>query len=254
MGKTTDSYRITTSNDISGYMHVSGNADHKTNFILVHGIGVSSRYFMPLARELAAYGRVYAIDLPGFGKTKRPMTPLSISDYATFLHECIVQKNIKSPILVGHSMGSQIVIEYVARYHEDVSRLVLIGPVVNPAEKRALKQMVRLAQDGLHEPFRVNLMMVEDYLRCGPRWYFNVLPEMMNYPMEKRLEAVSSKTLVVRGAHDVISSRTWTRKVVDSMQDAELLELPDSGHVAMYVQAKVLAEKCKTYFINTNND
>src|SRR5579862_4730067 len=37
--------------------------------VLVHGIGVASPYFVPLARRLAPHLRVYAPDLPGFGES-----------------------------------------------------------------------------------------------------------------------------------------------------------------------------------------
>jgi pimeloyl-ACP methyl ester carboxylesterase len=37
--------------------------------VLLHGLGVSSRYMLPLARELAPHFRVYAVDLPGFGRS-----------------------------------------------------------------------------------------------------------------------------------------------------------------------------------------
>ena len=37
-----------------------------TTFALVHGLGVSSRFFVPLANALAPYGRVLLFDLPGF--------------------------------------------------------------------------------------------------------------------------------------------------------------------------------------------
>ncbi len=41
--------------------------DARPAFVLVHGIGVSSRYFHPVAAFLAEHGTVYAIDLPGYG-------------------------------------------------------------------------------------------------------------------------------------------------------------------------------------------
>ncbi len=40
--------------------------------ILVHGLVVSSRYMVPTLRQLAPHYRVYAPDLPGFGKSTNP--------------------------------------------------------------------------------------------------------------------------------------------------------------------------------------
>ncbi len=40
--------------------------------VLVHGLGVSSRYMVPLASNLARSFSVYAPDLPGFGLNSKP--------------------------------------------------------------------------------------------------------------------------------------------------------------------------------------
>ncbi len=41
-------------------------------FVLVHGLSMSSRYLVPVARRLARGYRVYAPDLPGYGKSQHP--------------------------------------------------------------------------------------------------------------------------------------------------------------------------------------
>src|SRR3982751_3353809 len=54
-------------------------------FVLVHGIGVSSRYFQPLASELARRGRVFLVDLPGYGAAPNPRRDVSLADHAGVL-------------------------------------------------------------------------------------------------------------------------------------------------------------------------
>src|SRR6478609_774976 len=51
-------------------------------FVLVHGIGVSSRYFRPVAIRLAPAGSVFLVDLPGYGSAPTPKTPISLDDHA----------------------------------------------------------------------------------------------------------------------------------------------------------------------------
>lgn len=43
--------------------------------VLVHGIGVSSRYFGPLEQHLSRDAHVVAPDLPGFGRSHMPDRP-----------------------------------------------------------------------------------------------------------------------------------------------------------------------------------
>jgi pimeloyl-ACP methyl ester carboxylesterase len=53
--------------------------------VLVHGIGVSSRYMTPIAIELAATCKVYAPDLPGFGLSAKPSRILDVPALADAL-------------------------------------------------------------------------------------------------------------------------------------------------------------------------
>src|SRR5215217_647908 len=47
--------------------------EQRAPVVLVHGLGLSSRYLAPLGRRLAALGhRVLAPDLPGFGRSPKP--------------------------------------------------------------------------------------------------------------------------------------------------------------------------------------
>jgi hypothetical protein len=48
--------------------------------ILVHGLVVSSRYMVPTAELLAVHYRVYAPDLPGFGKSEKPPRVLNVAE------------------------------------------------------------------------------------------------------------------------------------------------------------------------------
>src|SRR5215211_1650901 len=55
--------------------------------VLVHGIGVASRFMVPIAELLAPYHRVYAPDLPGFGKSEKPTHALSVVELTDALAE-----------------------------------------------------------------------------------------------------------------------------------------------------------------------
>src|ERR1700736_2151867 len=78
-------------------------------FVLVHGLGVSSRYMIPLAKHLARSARVFAPDLPGFGKSPGPCRVLNVPELAEALLEW-TQTRIHGPlVLVGHSFGCQVV-------------------------------------------------------------------------------------------------------------------------------------------------
>ena len=126
-------------------------------FVLVPGIGVSSDYFERLAPNLNSFGPVHALDLPGFAGVTHPRTALTIRQFADLVGAAIDDLGLTDPVVVGHSMGTQIVTDLAARRPE-LSTLVLIGPVVNPAERRVTVAARRFLQAAWHEPGRVKVL------------------------------------------------------------------------------------------------
>ena len=106
----------------------------KPVIVFVHGFTGSKENWLPLMGALASNYRVIAPDLPGWGDSER----LAQTDYgvaahierlAMFLRALPTIAGIEGPpaLLVGHSMGGQIVGLLAARYPELVDRLVLMS-------------------------------------------------------------------------------------------------------------------------------
>jgi pimeloyl-ACP methyl ester carboxylesterase len=102
--------------------------------VLVHGFTGAKENWLPLMGALARDYRLIAPDLPGWGDSER----LKEADYgaaaqverlAVFLRALPGITGVDGPpaLLVGHSMGGQIVGLLAARYPELVDRLVLMS-------------------------------------------------------------------------------------------------------------------------------
>src|SRR5690606_12966074 len=108
-------------------------------FVLVHGIGVSSRYFRPLALELVRHGSVYLIDLPGYGAAPDPRTEVTLDGHADAVASLLRGLTARETVVVGHSMGAQVVVSLARRHPPLVSRLVLLGPTMEPGRRTAVQ-------------------------------------------------------------------------------------------------------------------
>ena len=93
--------------------------------VLVHGIVVSSRYMVPTLKRLAAYHRVYAPDLPGFGESEKPRRVLAVAGYCDSLAARMREIGLERAALVGNYIGCQIRAELAVRHPERVGRAVL---------------------------------------------------------------------------------------------------------------------------------
>ena len=202
-------------------------------YILLHGIGMGRRYWGSLTDTLGKHGRVYALDLPGFGDAPEPDEPLDMHQAGDLIAELVESLEIQNPVLIGHSMGSQVAVEAAARHPELFDRLVLISPTVNPEERGARIQALRLVQDLWGAQFKVFAIGLIYYLKAGPRWYFATLRKMMDHRVEETMPHVRARTLVVRGSEDLLCPRNWVDRILETIPDSRLVQVPGSGHEVM---------------------
>jgi pimeloyl-ACP methyl ester carboxylesterase len=215
--------------------------------LLVHGIGTSGRSFAALAEHLEPTHQVVAVDLPGFGASGRPRPALDIEGQAAALAEVVSRTGLSRPVLVGHSMGSQVVTELAVRIPDLARAVILIGPVVDPEAATALRQGLRLARDVAGEPIRLNALVLRDYLRGGPRSFLETLRPMLGYPLEERLAKVTVPVVLVRGVNDPIAPRKFLDRLANRVPGAEVVDIPGARHLAMAVRPDLVARICRGF-------
>ncbi len=226
--------------------------DTGTAFVLVHGIGMGHRVFRDLADELGKSGPVYAVDLPGFGDSPEPDTALDMPASGDFLAEFVTSLPVRDPVLVGHSMGTQVVVEAAVRHPSLASRVVLIAPTVNPAERTAWQQGLRMLQDLANESPKVLVLGLIQYAKAGPRWFVRKLQQMLDHPIEDVLPRLRARTLVIRGAKDPVCPHAWGQHVTELIPDSRLHEVPGRGHEAMIRSPEPVASMILDHSGNTS--
>lgn len=78
---------------------------------------------------LATHARVCAYDRAGFGFSSEGSLPRDLNADTSDLHALIQHAGLTTPlVMVGHSLGSNIVRLYASRYPADVSAMVLLDP------------------------------------------------------------------------------------------------------------------------------
>jgi 2-hydroxy-6-oxonona-2,4-dienedioate hydrolase len=119
--------------------------------VLVHAIGVASRFMVPVAEMLAPYYRVYAPDLPGFGASGKPNRVLNVVELTDALAGWTRAIGLEQAAFLGNSFGCQIVADLALRYPQLVERVVLQGPTTDPSARGASRQIARLLLNSRRE-------------------------------------------------------------------------------------------------------
>lgn len=114
--------------------------------ILTHGLAASLHDWDDLLPELSASGHTgYALDLFGHGESHKPTDHDEYTFDAVFDHfsAWIDSLQINEPlILIGHSLGGGLSLQYALRYPSRVRALVLVNPFYDTHQ---LPSILRLA-------------------------------------------------------------------------------------------------------------
>ena len=199
---------------------------------LVHGLGVSPRYFEPLLAELPA---AEAPDL---------RAAATLPALAERLEAALGSQPAS---LLGNSFGCQVIVELAARRPELVQRAIFVGPTVDRRRRSWLQQAARLALDATREPPKLVVLAVRDYFETGPIRTLRMARDALGDAPELDLPAVQAPLLVVRGARDPLCPHAWADEVARCAPQGRLVELPGAAHAAHYSHARELAVLVRSF-------
>jgi pimeloyl-ACP methyl ester carboxylesterase len=131
--------------DLGGPVHYVdfGGPEAGPAVVLVHGLGGSHLNWDLFAPLLNEHARVWALDLPGFGRSEPSGRTASVSANAAALQRFLTEVVGEPAILIGNSMGGMLSILATGERPEAVAALVLLDPAI-PGPRRALDPLVAL--------------------------------------------------------------------------------------------------------------
>ncbi len=216
--------------------------------VCVHGIGVTGRYFEPLADVLASDHRVLVPDLPGWGRSPKPSRALSLPELADALVDFLAAEGVTSPVpVVANSLGCQISVELALRHPGRISSLVLIGPTVDPRWRTALLQTRSFVLDGLREPLSLWWIIATDYARMGLLRFARTARFALRQPIEQLLPRVTMPSLVVRGEYDKFSSQLWCEYAAELLPHGSLTVIDGAAHAVHYSHPRLVAVLVRSF-------
>jgi pimeloyl-ACP methyl ester carboxylesterase len=239
----------------SGIYYFAHEADNteRPPLILIHGAGGFHLSWPPLVRRLTDQ-RVYAVDLPGHGKSEG-VGRQSIEDYTEDVIAFMKDLEIPNAFIAGHSLGSAIAITLALKYPKQVLGLILIGSGAklrvssaildgagNSNTFDATVQMVNDCSFGPHSPPRLKQLATErmanvrpsvlhgDFLACDA---FNVMDQ---------IEKIQAPTLIICGTEDMMTPLKYSEYMHNRIANSRLEVVEGAGHMLMLEQPGVTAD------------
>ena len=107
------------------YLRTGGN---KPAIIALHGLAGNGTCWSPLARALEQHYDIIMPDARGHGMSSAPLYGYTYQDHANDVIELIRTLGIKSPYLLGHSMGGMTATMVANRLGSAISGILLADP------------------------------------------------------------------------------------------------------------------------------
>ncbi|HUX86905.1 MAG TPA: alpha/beta hydrolase [Chloroflexota bacterium] len=220
-------------------------AGHGKPVVFLHGWGGEVASFGPILTRLASHCQVFALDLPGFGRTALPPKPWGTLDYARFFQAFLREISLSSATLVGHSYGGKVSITVAAQRPELVDKLILVDSAgIRPrrgpryyARVYTVKAARRLLSlpllNRVHEPVMHRLYRAigsSDYNATDSPILRATLVKVVNEDLRELLPRIAAATLLIWGDQDRDTPLADGRLMEKLIPDAGLVVFEGAGH------------------------
>jgi len=210
------------------------------NMVLLHCWAGSKEYWKWTVQALIPHFRVYALDLKGFGDSDKPEDGYTMCDFSELVAEFCDMLGIDRAILVGHSMGGKIAVDFAEQYPDRVDKLVLVGTPVN---KISFGLRV-FAWPILGKPWYCLVRKIGQYTlrtqEAKKAWLkptinsaVGSMKTFSRTDLTEKLPNIHVPTLVVMGEKDRSSAAKQAHIFLQKLEDVRLCIVKDAGHSPM---------------------
>jgi long-chain acyl-CoA synthetase len=195
--------------------------------VFVHGYAGCAETWEYQINHFARSFRVLAPDLRGHGQSDAPFTQYTMSELVDDIHTVAEALDLPERfILVGHSFGGSICVEYANAHAERLEKLILISTAGEYPLPRGTSWLSR-----------VPAAVFRPWWKFRPRWNaeVHVLKRMMLNNMRKwqgwpLLRSIRTPTLIITGERDRYFPRHVFDEVSEMVPGAEVVDVTGSKH------------------------
>ncbi len=212
--------------------------------ILLHGAGANHLYWPPELRRMAGQ-RIYALDLPGHGKSEG-IGRQSIADYARCVLDFMDKLKLRKAVFVGHSMGGAIALELALHHARRTLGIAMInagsclrlpaGLLENTASLATFPLAIKTIGELAFGP-QIDLRLKETALQRMSEIRSSVLHSDFlacnAFDATTRLGRVKVPTLIVSATEDKMLAPHYSQSMHQKIKNSLLQTIDGAGHMVI---------------------
>jgi pimeloyl-ACP methyl ester carboxylesterase len=197
--------------------------------VFLHGLAVSHRYLLPVARALRDRHPVLVPDLPGFGHSDKPRPAYDVGRHAVLLAAWLDALGPGPVCLVGHSFGAEVAARIAVLRPDLTAALVLAAPTADPRARSRRGLVARMAVDMLVEAPWQAPILAADIIAARPWRVWATVGHSVRNAIEDDLRQLPVRPLVLGGALDAVVPLSWRSRVA-AMTGGTSVTVPRAAH------------------------
>jgi pimeloyl-ACP methyl ester carboxylesterase len=204
--------------------------------VLTHGLAASGETWRAQVDDLSRRHRVITWDLRGHGRSPSPDGPYVLEDLADDLRDVLDASRTERAVILGHSAGGVIAMQFALGHPDRTAGLVLVGTAseCNERAHQFYEGLAAAAEERGMSSVHKRLGLGADYAgpAANPAAFAKIARCMGNLyhaPLTPRLAEIRCPTLLIVGEKDFLGaggSVILSRRIAGS----ELHIVPERGH------------------------
>jgi long-chain acyl-CoA synthetase len=199
----------------------------KQSIVFVHGFAGCGETWEHQINHFAREFRVIVPDLRGHGQSDAPYSQYTMDEMVEDLHSIIKALNLPEQfVLVGHSFGGSICVEFANAYPDRLEKLVLIATAGEYPLPRAASWLSRIPTAVFRPVWKYRPRWNAE-LHVMKRMLFNNLHKWKGWAL---LQNITTPTLIITGERDTYFPREVFDKVARMIPHAEVNDVGKAKH------------------------
>ncbi len=193
-----------------------------TTLLFLHGWCIDGMYWKNQLDYFSSAFNAFAIDLPGFGKSKAERTNLTVEEYANDVTAFIDSMKLENVVIIGHSMAGEIMLQTALTNNPKIVGIIgvdnfkSIDVIMPPEQLQKITDFLSLLEKDFKNtaPVYADLMLFHpatskevkdrvktDFANCDPVIGYGSFMTQMQYAYTDalRLEQLNYKLYLING-------------------------------------------------------
>lgn len=237
--------------------------------VLIHGAWSNHSWWRPIIDLLSKRYMTVAVDVRGHGNSTKLEKPFSVEGFAEDLHFMLEELGFVEVVLMGHSMGGMISMQYALDHPERVRGLVLVATTPRPGRHLKYHLFYYLAKLKLisYEKILVKTLRkmfhpstpsetvewaIKELLKTSKEDFIKILKTVEKFDITHRLDEIKQPALIIVGERDSLTPPEKSQLLNSKIPNSRLVFIEECDHTLILDKPERIVDETTKFLEEIN--